>query len=154
MIISCEKCNKKFELADHLIPSEGRLLQCGSCGYQWTYTPASKIELVNEVMDNVESNNEVKKSEQKTIKKIKKKNKTSSNLNIHQSYSEDPATTQKKIGFFSLLLVIIISLISLVIFLDTFKNQLTGIIPHIDFYLDSLYDTLKDIYLFFVDLIK
>ena len=51
MIISCEKCNKKFELADNLIPSTGRLLQCGSCSYQWHYIPESKIELVDEVKE-------------------------------------------------------------------------------------------------------
>ena len=61
MIISCEKCNKKFELADHLIPSEGRLLQCGSCSYQWHYMPESKIELVDEVKDEVKTVDKVKK---------------------------------------------------------------------------------------------
>ena len=49
MIISCEKCNKKFELEDNLIPETGRLLQCGSCSYQWHYIPTNKITLVNEI---------------------------------------------------------------------------------------------------------
>ena len=65
MIISCEKCNKKFELADNLIQSSGRLLQCGSCSYQWHYIPKNKIELVDEVKDNVETTEQVKKAIQK-----------------------------------------------------------------------------------------
>ena len=154
MIISCEKCNKKFELADNLIPSEGRLLQCGSCMYQWHYIPESKIELVNEVKDNVKTSDQVKKTLQKPIKKRIEKRKTITNQNIHQSYSEESETKEGKIGFFSFLLVTIISLVSLVILLDTFKHQLSSIIPNIDFYLVSLYDTLKDIFLFFTDLLK
>jgi len=154
MIISCEKCNKKFELADNLIPSTGRLLQCGSCLYQWHYTPESKIELVNEVKDNVKTSDQVKKTLQKPIKKRIEKRRTIANQNIHQSYSEESKTKEGKIGFFSFLLVTIISLVSLVILLDTFKHQLSSIIPNIDFYLVSLYDTLKDIFLFFTDLLK
>jgi len=154
MIVSCEKCNKKFELAVNLVPSTGRLLQCGSCSYQWHYIPESKIELVNEVKDNVKTTDQVKKTLQKPIKKKIEKRKTIANQNIHQSYSEESETRKRKIGFFSFLLVMIISLVSLVILLDTFKLQLSSIIPNIDFYLVSLYDTLKDIFLFFTDLLK
>ena len=140
MIISCEKCNKKFELADNLIPSAGRLLQCGSCTHQWHYIPETKIELVNEVKDNVKTSDQVKKTLQKPIKKIIEKHKTIAN--------------EGKIGFFSFLLITIIFLVSLVILLDTFKLRLSSIIPNIDFYLASLYDTLKDIFLFCKDLLK
>ena len=154
MIISCEKCNKKFELADNLIPSSGRLLQCGSCAHQWNFIPESKIELVNEVKDNIKTTDQVRKTLQKPIKKRIGKHKSFTNQNIHQSYSEESETKEGKIGFFSFLLVTIISLVSLVILLDTFKHQLSSIIPNIDFYLVSLYDTLKDIFLFFTDLLK
>jgi hypothetical protein len=154
MIVSCEKCNKKFELVDNLIPNTGRVLQCGSCSYQWHYIPESKIELINEVKDNVKTSDQVKKTLQKPIKKRIEKRKTIANQNIHQSYSEESETRKRKIGFFSFLLVMIISLVSIVILLDTFKHQLSSIIPNIDFYLVSLYDTLKDIFLFFTDLLK
>ncbi len=154
MIILCEKCNKKFELADNLVPNEGRLLQCGSCTYQWHYIPESKIELVNEVKDNVKTRDQNKKNTQKPVKKRIEKRKTIPNQNIHQTYSEESETKKGKIGFFSFLLVSIISLVSLVILLDTFKVQISSIIPNIDFYLYSLYDTLKDIFLFFTDLLK
>jgi hypothetical protein len=154
MIISCEKCNKKFELADNLIPSTGRLLQCGSCSYQWHYVPKNKIKLVDEVTDNVKTSDQVKKTPHKPIKKKIEKRKTITNQNIHQSYSEESEIKERKIGFFSFLLVTIISLVTLVIILDTFKTQISSIIPNIDFYLVSLYETFKDIFLFFTDLLK
>ena len=144
MIISCEKCDKKFELSDELIPDEGRLLQCGSCSYKWHYTPTKTIKLVNEI-------DQVSKAKQKT-KKIKKKiikenNEISTN---QETYSDE----KKRIGFLSFIIVAIISLIALIIIADTFKVYIISFIPNIDFYLSSLYESLKDIFLFFKDLIK
>ena len=152
MIISCEKCNKKFELADKLMPSDGRLLQCGSCSFQWYYTPTTKIDLVDELKHEVNKRNQVDNKNQKINKKKIKKENEIKNLNIHQSFSDE--IKEKKIGFFIFLLIIIISVTALVIILDTFKMQISSVIPNIDFYLVSLYDTLKDINSFFIDLLK
>ena len=147
MIISCEKCNKKFELEDNLIPETGRLLQCGSCSYQWHYIPTNKITLVNEI-DSTKSSKNIKKS----VKKIDKK-KINADKNILES-SESILENKKGVGFFSYLLVIIISLVALLVIGDTFKPYLLTIVPNLDFYLSSLYESLTDIYLFFKDLLK
>ena len=61
---------------------------------------------------------------------------------------------KKGIGLLSITIVTIISLIALLIILDTFKIYIISFIPNIDFYLSSLYESLKDIFLFFKDLIK
>ena len=37
MIIECIKCSKKFEVNSDLIPSDGRTIQCGSCGHVWFF---------------------------------------------------------------------------------------------------------------------
>ena len=50
MIVSCIKCNKKFNVLDNLIPESGRVLQCGSCLHQWHYVPI--ISLDQEVSKN------------------------------------------------------------------------------------------------------
>ena len=144
MIISCEKCNKKFELSDELIPDEGRLLQCGSCSYKWHYTPTKTIKLVNEI-------DQVSTSKQKS-KKIKKNiiNENNETLKNQEIFSDE----KKGIGLLSITIVTIVSLIALVIILDTFKIYIVSFIPNIDFYLSSLYESLKDIFLFFKDLIK
>ena len=144
MIISCEKCNKKFELSDELIPDEGRLLQCGSCSYEWHYTPTKTIKLVNEI-DQVSTAN-------KKTKKIKKKIiKENNEISMNQKNDSDE---KKGIGFLSVIIVTIISMIALIITADTFKIYIVSFIPNIDFYLSSLYESLRDIFLFFKDLIK
>ena len=148
MIISCEKCNKKFEISDNLIPDDGRLLECGSCSYQWHYIPQNRIKLVNEVKD---IDSPIK------VKKISKKQKTKKIINNENNdFSSTYASTRKSnsVGFLSYLLVIIISFIALIILIDTFKSSINSFIPGIDFYLSSLYESLKDILLFFKDLIK
>ena len=147
MIISCEKCNKNFELEDNLIPETGRVLQCGSCSYQWHYIPTNKITLLNEI-DSTKSSKNIKKN----VKKIDKK-KINVDKNILES-SESILENRKGVGFFSYLLVIIISLIALLVITYTFKPYLLTIVPNLDFYLSSLYESLIDIYLFFKDLLK
>ena len=144
MIISCEKCNKKFELSEKLIPDEGRLLQCGLCSHKWHYTPTKTIKLVNEI-------DQVKTSKQKS-KKIKKNIINEKNeIAMNQETDSDK---KKGIGFLSVIIVTIISMIALIITVDTFKIYIVSFIPNIDFYLSSLYESLRDIFLFFKDLIK
>ena len=38
MQITCENCLKNFEVKDSLIPTNGRMLQCGSCEHKWFYS--------------------------------------------------------------------------------------------------------------------
>ena len=59
-----------------------------------------------------------------------------------------------EINYFNLFIVSIITLISLIIILDTFKNQIANYIPGIEFFLNNLYESLKDLNLFFKDLIN
>ena len=47
MIITCNNCNKKFEIDENLIPEKGRLLQCSSCNHQWHF----KKEFIHEVKE-------------------------------------------------------------------------------------------------------
>ena len=59
MIIDCINCNKKFNVESELIPSDGRLIQCGSCNYAWHY----KIEVVSSkplILDIAEKAKEIK----------------------------------------------------------------------------------------------
>ncbi len=39
MIIRCKSCEKQFVVPDSAITSKGRLVQCSSCGNQWTQYP-------------------------------------------------------------------------------------------------------------------
>ena len=39
MILSCNSCEKKFVVPDNAIGTNGRLVQCSSCGNKWTQFP-------------------------------------------------------------------------------------------------------------------
>ena len=47
MIITCNNCNKKFDIDSNLIPDKGRLLQCASCDHKWFY----KKEIINKPIE-------------------------------------------------------------------------------------------------------
>ena len=73
---------------------------------------------------------------------------------INTKKNEIVKSEEKKVGFLSYLIVAIISLIALIIIVDTFQIFLKSFFPNIDIYLSSLYDSLTDIFLFLKDLIK
>ena len=148
MIISCPCGDKKFEVNVSLIPKEGRLLQCGSCSHQWFYKPQSKINIPEEV---VELKNEVV-YENETISTVKEeKVEVTKKEKIEESEYKE---SHNKINFLNIIIVAIISFAALILIIETFKFQISNFIPDIDFYLSSLYESLKDIYLFFKDLLK
>ena len=148
MIISCPSCNKKFEVDVSLIPKEGRLLQCGSCSHQWFYKPQSKINIPEEV---VELKNEVVQ-ENETISSVKEeKIEVPKKEKIEESEYKE---SHNILNFLNIIIVAIISFAALILIIETFKFQISNFIPDIDFYLSSLYESLKDIYLFFKDLLK
>ena len=151
MIITCPSCQKKFELDDNLLPENGRTLQCGSCNYKWFFKKKDEIKVFekklefngNEKIDNNETNtvNQLNILKNRTSDDIVKKRKPQSkNLSI--------------LNFFNYLIVLIISFIALIIFLDTFKNNLSEIFPNLELFLYNLFETIKDLQLFFNDLFK
>ena len=148
MIISCEKCNKKFELDNNLMPDTGRLLQCGSCSHQWHYKPKSKVNIPDKA---VELNNEVFQDIVATENKKNEETKISKRNEIKDNDNKKSLNITK---FLNILIVFIISFAALILFVETFKFQISYLIPDIDFFLSSLYESLKDIYLFFKDLLK
>ena len=159
MIITCPNCNKQFKIDNSLIPDDGRDLQCGSCEHVWFYKP----ELESEAPLTLSENTSVNKVE--TDIKIKDKNEEfSEKLNqektikpeIKEISKETDKTVKKTVNkgpkFFSYLIVFIISFVALVILLDTLKTPLINIFPGLELVLFNLFETLKDIKLFIIDL--
>ena len=150
MIIVCPNCNKKFEIEEKLITSEGRLLQCGSCEHKWFFKKENtkEIDLENRQLHNY--NDQIPKKQvikdKIEIAQQKKENKTSS--------KKTSKINKNNINYFKILLVVIISFIALIIILDTFKDILAKIFPNIHIILDNLYQSLKDIKLFILDFLK
>ena len=162
MIIICPSCKKKFNLDINLIPSEGRDLQCGSCEHIWFYKkqePISEPLQINEdiaIKENEDSDklNGDRYKDQLIKKPVEENKKAKSELSIFketESKTEVIKKTQSS-KFFSYLIVFIISLGALIVLLDTLKIPLINIFPGLEVLLFNLYETLKDIKLFIIDL--
>ena len=144
MIVACEKCSKKFSIHDDLIPEEGRLLQCGNCNHKWFY----KLSVSNEKKKIIEKiiETSLPQEEKEEIKEIKRKEKKENN--------KPRINTKQNSNLFKKLIVILISIIALIILVDTFKFQIEKYIPGVNSVLNNLYETLKDLFLFAKDLIN
>ena len=164
MIIDCPSCKKKFKIDDSLIPAKGRNLQCGSCNYSWFYKieaiASEQIILIEDVTDNnhntLKENNdeEIKSQEPKINQELKEEvdknlGKTDEVTNIDSSQKSKNITFSKLLSY---LIVSIISFIALVVLLDTLKAPLIDIFPGLEKLLFNLFETLKDIKLFIIDL--
>tara|TARA_B100001029_G_C14702485_1_gene255690 strand:+ start:25 stop:471 length:447 start_codon:yes stop_codon:yes gene_type:complete len=148
MIIECPDCNKKFDIDQNLIPINGRLLQCGACNYKWFFK-LNIVEKKNEGQIKIKAKSELKINDESKDQPIKNEINTEV-----EKISTLKKKKQNKINYLNILLVIIISSIAFILVLDTFKHQLTSIFPNINFFLDNLYQSLEDIKLFTLDLIK
>ena len=161
MIIECINCSKKFDVNSELIPSEGRTIQCGSCNHIWFFKKQnplppdiSKVQVEKkpvDIVDNVQQPDKYIKEEKINITT---KNKSKKNFKIKGSeiikYNAVSSFTFS--NFLSYIIVMIISFVGLIIFIDTFKFQLYDFFPELEFLLYSFYETLKDIQLFIKDL--
>ena len=134
MNISCDKCKKKFDVDASLIADAGRMLECGSCKHRWFFKKDKSHD------------NAVEKTimEKPTINVDEGKIKELSNRSVNRKIN--------KLNFLNLIPVFIISFIAIVIVVDTFKSPLGKIVPNIELLLYSLYESLKDVVLFFKDL--
>ena len=153
MIITCEQCDKKFEIESILIPEKGRLLQCSSCNHQWFYKKdiLKETEIVLKKKDIKSKKNEPPVEEIDNIKVFEDLAPSQEKKRKHSYKSVQ--TENKKISFLSIVLVFIISIVALILLLDTFKSSVYLMVPNIEFILESLYETLKDILLFIQDLL-
>ena len=170
MIITCNNCNKKFDIDSTLIPNKGRLLQCASCNHKWFFKKEvleKEISPINEDtnIDNVNifdqnnssinddvsvsdvPNDEVKVDlEEETKEKIE--------INIDESPQENTKPKkQKNFKILNIFVVTIISFVAFIIIVDTFKYPIGKIVPNIEIILYNLYESIKDISLFIRDLI-
>tara|TARA_Y100000591_G_scaffold78301_1_gene65402 strand:- start:4211 stop:4678 length:468 start_codon:yes stop_codon:yes gene_type:complete len=154
MIITCEKCSKKFNIQDSLIPEEGRQLQCGSCNYKWFFQNKTEIiKLEKEIFDITPTKSNKIIAEENKIKskiKINEERKVDSNIINKKNKIKN---TKKESKIIKNTLVVIFSIIAFIVLIDTFKYQLNNYIPGIDLILNNLYESLKDFSLFFKNLI-
>ena len=148
MIISCEKCAKKFNVNDNLIPNDGRNLQCSSWGHKWFFKKKTneeklqkkqikikKINLDEQVPPVVDSI--IKEAEQVDVKNL-----------------DYVIQKNNKISILNLFFVFLITFAAFIILLDTFKIQINSLIPGFNIQLNNFYESITDFYLFSKDLIR
>ena len=165
MIISCSNCNKKFKINPSLIPDNGRDLKCGSCNHVWFYklednkTEPSplidsfvnkKIEdkIDDKILDNINEPNDVLLEKEINDRTDKNENKIAEK----QIPVKDKTKKNSSNKFFSYLVVSIISFVALIILIDTLKVPLINVFPGLEIHLFNLFEILKDIKLFIIDL--
>ena len=159
MIIECVNCKKKFEIDDNLIPSNGRLIQCGSCNHTWFYKPdlsptdndlleLNKTEIINDdnILSDINSNdidalNDSSRNK-KDLEIVKKKKEI-------QNTKKSNFSLRKILAYF---IVLIISFVAIIVVLDTFKSPLSDIFPNLELLLHNLFESIKDIFLFLKNL--
>ena len=158
MIISCENCNKRFEVSDNLIPEEGRLLQCSSCDHKWFFKKTEKLIEKKEPKKIIkEDDNKILNETfvEKTIEEEEITSITVNEENLSAINDEEPQIKKdKKTNYLKIFIVIIITFVAIIIIIDTFKHQIIFIYPDIEILLSNLYESLRDINLFLRDLIK
>ena len=170
MIITCNNCNKKFDIDSNLIPDKGRLLQCASCDHKWffkkealenTVSPIDEdisIDSVN-IFDQDSSLTDVEESVLDTPKDevevdLEKETKDKIEINIDESPQVNTKPKkQKNFKILNIFIVAIISSVAFIIIVDTFKYPIGKIVPNVEFILYNLYESIKDISLFIRDLI-
>ncbi|MDC0333389.1 zinc-ribbon domain-containing protein [Candidatus Pelagibacter sp.] len=162
MIIECTNCIKKFRVDDDLIPENGREIICGSCNYAWHFKPEKTNEksLVpdNEMIDLQKKTDQNDTDFHEDFSNItSEKNLKNDQIKISKETNVDFKIDKKNkylktSNFFSYLIVIIISFFALIILVDTIKSPLINIFPGLEIILFNLFETLKDLRLFIIDL--
>ena len=181
MIITCNNCNKKFDIDSNLISDRGRLLQCASCDHKWFFKKEVLENTVSPIVEDIDNDNvnvfdqnnptnndEINPSDiskeqveidtvEELVEKIEvnneeePKNKIDANINDSTTTNAKPKK-QKNFKILNIFIVAIISFVAFIIIVDTFKYPIGKIVPNIEFILYNLYESIKDISLFIKDL--
>ncbi len=162
MIIECVNCSKKFNVSSELIPPEGRTIQCGSCNHVWffnynqdyNFSKKTKTDEKNEKIQeiNLTKQNDIRSKKQENQSKNLHDNKFNESQKALVKFKKTNKLTFTKL--LSFLIVTLISFIAIIIFLDTFQNQLTIFFPNLELILFNFYESLIDVKLFMKDLVS
>ena len=168
MIITCNNCNKKFNIDSNLIPDMGRLLQCASCDHKWFFKKEVLENTVSPIDEDTSGNVNIFDQNNSSINdeesvsdtpndevevNLEEETKEKIEINIDESPQENTKPKkQKNFKILNIFVVTIISFVAFIIIVDTFKYPIGKIVPNIEFILYNLYESIKDVSLFIRDL--
>ena len=157
MILSCNSCEKKFVVPDEAITASGRLVQCSACGNKWNQFPINNKQ--KNIVSNLKTNNQettkIPKSKKKGVKKTRQINLYSPEylakkhgINLGNVKTDFNKKTNNKIsfGFYNSLLVLIVFTIFFSRSLYFFQDLVVEIFPVTEFYLNYLFESIKNIF--------
>ena len=160
MILSCNSCEKKFVVPDSAIGTNGRLVQCSSCGNQWKQFPMNKEIKTKEKIFKVKSAPKKIKSYTKTTKrKIKKKTgpdlyspeylakKHGIKIDSKPTLKSEITKNKTKISFgfyYSFIILIIITIFFLRLLYFT-QDIIVEKLPISEIYIDYLFESIRNI---------
>ena len=164
MEITCPNCLKIFVVDESLIPKKGRLVKCSNCENEWFYKNIDKKTEINPIENKIIAQKDLtsknyKINDTENISDDVYADTDTNNDHNTEDYSSDYISSkdiEKKspILYLKYTIVFIISFVSLIIILDTFKKPLSIILPNLEIILQNFYETLKDVFLFLKDLIN
>ena len=171
MIINCQSCEKKFVVPDAAITSEGRVVQCGSCGNKWKQFPlnreiktqikkldSKKIEKKPQIRNQIKKKKPIKKKKKREIDLYSPEylaKKHGINLNETVSNLKSKSNTNKRVsfGFYANLLILIVFLIFFLKLLYFFQDKLIVLFPFTETYLSLLFEILTNFFHFWRDFV-
>ncbi len=149
MIIECPNCSKKFNLDEKLIHQNGRTLKCSSCSHIWHYKVSINIvNNNNKISEDINIKSDIKPSQTdekdievnkkdkvKDVSDISKKSISEKKIEYSKFETQNKTTNNEKSSqikmIFIYLIILIISLLGLILLLDTFKYNLSNVFPSI-----------------------
>ena len=156
MILSCNSCKKKFVVPDNAISSSGRLVQCSACGNKWKQFPTNigVKKVISNKKVNIEKKPKIIKTKKKGVKKTREINLYSPEylakkhgITLNEVDINRKISTDKKIsfGFYNSLILFLVLAIALLKGLYFFKGFIIQELPFMEFYLDYLFESIRNI---------
>ena len=164
MIINCNSCDKKFVVPDQAITSSGRMVQCGSCGNKWKQYPKKEEKILP-----LKKSNRIPKTSVTKIPKPKKKTTKRKReidlyspeylakkhgINLNTKDDKPVKKNKVSIGFYSSLIVFLVFAIAFSRILYFFQDFIITKLPFTEYYLEYLFESIKNLFEIWKDLIS
>ena len=167
MILTCNSCGKKFVVPDSAITTAGRMVQCGSCGNKWRQFPVGEIKKTQSIPQTKKAVSKPQPDRQK-IQKPKKVKRTAPKksreislyspeylaknhgIKINDEQHEKKISKQEKVkvsfGFYNSLIILIFFVVAFSRILYFSQEFIITNIPASEYYLDYFFESIRNIF--------
>ena len=158
MIINCNSCEKKFVVPDKAITSEGRVVQCGSCGNKWRQYPKNEEKIPSvKIKKNKKIPKLLEAKIPKSKKKISKKKREidlyspeylakKHGINLNETNDNPVAKNKVSFGFYSSLIILLVFAIAFSRILYFFQDFIIIKLPFTEYYLEYFFENIRNLF--------